>query len=1227
MRWRVVLLVLVLFAVVTFPMIDLFSHSSSMVTVKSETQKSYSPRLIGANTITGDLPPSSGDWVITSLTTVENETLIINGSILIQSGGTLLLINSTIQMNLSSDGEYWIEVYNGGNLTAYSSIITAYNPTANYYIKVNPGASFYLDSCEISYAGYFSGFEVDKYGIYINTNGAVIINSYIHDNFYAMYLEGSNNSRIAGNKLLTSKFFLRNSHNNTITKNVLSSDSSTGFYLDRSSGNIISLNNITGVEISFYLWHSPNNTIRANNITNVEFGIQVKYSNSCTISENIISIKKGTLTSDYYSIFLVSSNNSIVENNSFFNGGLHVESSYNNTIRNNTVNNAPLVYYENSANQIINDASQVVLVRCSNVTIDGVNTSNINIGIELWETNNSIISNSMIHNNSYYGIYVVSSSNIIIFNNTMFHNVFHSIYLLDSNNVTISKNSVGGNQAGDTTIVGSSNVNISDNTFFSTVYIGESHDGVIKRNILYNGKILVTRSNEIELSDNIIRLTDNFFGVRLFESNNISVTNNKLTNGGLYVEDSYNNTIKNNTVNGLPIVYFERESNIHISDAGQVILINCVNAVVSNLRVHDVYVGVELWNTNNSIVTESTISNNYYGLLMRESNNISLSNTVIFNSSYMGAYLYQSSFVNVSYNNITLSEHYAIYLFQSANNTLLNNTLSNNYMGIYLYQSPNNTIIRNIISNSDGAGIFLSSSSGNMISLNTLHENKDAGISLSFSSNNTISINTLYKNRYGIYISGHDNFVYLNNFLNNTYQVYVYDTSNIFDNGTFGNYWSDYIGSDIDENLIGDSAYNIASNIYDNYPLLAEVRTYNETIHYIMYVYENNSLTFVKIRVIERNPLYVIVWYTKNGMENMVFANFNPTTNVTVAVIKGVDLAIARIKIILGDNPPVINNVYWTPVNPTSDQSVTIFANVTDDIGISEVILSYEYNENQYNLTMNLVNSTYVAKIPSFDSNTTVVFKVYVRDFYNQSILSDEFNITFDDPPVIESISWTPEIPTSNESVMVFANLVDDIGISKAILSYYDTTWHNVTMQKGNAAYTASIPSYNGGTTILFKVYVIDIRNHCVISDEYSIVFDDPPVILSVDWVPQNPVSGQSVTVITSVEDDWGILNVILSFYNGSWYNITMVKYENSYAGYIPPHSSGVTVTFKVIVIDIRGHVSQSEEYQVTFLEQEKLLFENPMFLSVTAFVAGFAVGTITMYAIKVIRMKMKKKK
>jgi nitrous oxidase accessory protein NosD len=75
---------------------------------------------------------------------------------------------------------------------------------------------------------------------------------------------------------------------------------------------------------------------------------------------------------------------------------------------------------------------------------------------------------------------------------------------------------------------------------------------------------------------------------------------------------------------------------------------------------------------------------------------------------------------------------------------------------------------------------------------------------------------------YGVYVAYCGNTFYHNNFILNTYQAYDASGENAWDNGypCGGNYWSDYIGVDINEDGIGDTPYPIMEESVDNYPLI-----------------------------------------------------------------------------------------------------------------------------------------------------------------------------------------------------------------------------------------------------------------------------------------------------------------------------------------------------------------------------------------------------------------------
>jgi len=332
-------------------------------------------------------------------------------------------------------------------------------------------------------------------------------------------------------------------------------------------------------------------------------------------------------------------------------------------------------------------------------------------------------------------------------------------------------------------------------TYDAGIYLYYSDNNILTHNNASNngdGISLHFSSNNIITGNTVSNNNDD--GIILSTSSNNNIVGNMFVNDGLFVLDSYQNTVEDNTVNGKPLVYLEDTSDIEVTDAGQVILVNCNNITVENLALSNTSVGVELWTTEDSMISNNNVSNNRDGI-----------------------YLY--SFSN--------------------NNTIIGNTASNNGDdGIFLHFSSNNTITGNNVHNNDD-GIYLSLSRSNTITGNNVHNNAD-GIYLSSSSNNTITGNNVSSNDYGIYlpyfvfgIYSFNNKIYLNNFINNTDNVYSYNSTNIWNStekitytysgsefeNYLGNYWDDYEGSDTDGNGIGDTPYSINSD-NDNYPLM-----------------------------------------------------------------------------------------------------------------------------------------------------------------------------------------------------------------------------------------------------------------------------------------------------------------------------------------------------------------------------------------------------------------------
>ena len=186
----------------------------------------------------------------------------------------------------------------------------------------------------------------------------------------------------------------------------------------------------------------------------------------------------------------------------------------------------------------------------------------------------------------------------------------------------------------------------------------------------------------------------------------------------------------------------------------------------------------------------------------------------------------------------------------SSGNTVSGNTLNRNERSIELFNSPENTISDNNITGAIVSAISLDDSSGNTVSGNRISDledgmgalmvwgssNNEISGNLVFggnpmlllgSSGNVLSENFVVDNEYGIVVgASSNNQIYSNYFINVTQPVMDTDvnegnpSTNSWDNGAKGNYWSSYTGADSNEDGIGDTPYVLYENNQDNHPLM-----------------------------------------------------------------------------------------------------------------------------------------------------------------------------------------------------------------------------------------------------------------------------------------------------------------------------------------------------------------------------------------------------------------------
>ena len=234
------------------------------------------------------------------------------------------------------------------------------------------------------------------------------------------------------------------------------------------------------------------------------------------------------------------------------------------------------------------------------------------------------------------------------------------------------------------------------------------------------------------------------------------------------------------------------------------ITIEANGVTVENISINAFYVGIDVKGSSNT-VTGCTISAYDDGINLEGQSNLVTKNQIL-DCGEAGVDLFGSK-NSVDANTINCKDGFCITV-NGDTNTISTNLLISGTFDVSMHGNSNNVTDNTMTGGSHGI-VFYDPATAN-----------------------TVDKNDIINNYLGIGLDKQVNTFYLNNLVNNTYNVrfqlysdpYAPYSLNVFDNGSVGNYWSDYTVKYPNAQEIGNSgAYNtpyvIDGNITDNYPL------------------------------------------------------------------------------------------------------------------------------------------------------------------------------------------------------------------------------------------------------------------------------------------------------------------------------------------------------------------------------------------------------------------------
>lgn len=464
-------------------------------------------------------PPVTGPWVINDQQIIDNENIIINGSISILATGELSIIDSTVTFAVNETSILDVSV--AGSLIIENSTLTVSNTLYNFTITALAGSSIQITDSVINYL-MFSSEESDlqiensdftsyKQFDIIDSPHVSIIGTDFLSGSAAFTSYGADVINLIGNTIEEKGFEIFDAVNATVEYNNFLLHTDFALYIDNGANVIISHNTFTN-SISGLKVEGVDAVIYNNTFDDLETAMLLYIAHKSIITENIFTIVSDTCME------LDNSDNLIIENNQF------------------------------------NDSNVAISGYRSTLTINDNIFFNLVDGIQLSFADYSILSNNNLTDIAETGLELTSTRNSDITDN-FFMNVTSGINLETCRTGLINNNNLNSVQIG-ISIISSREINILANTVEDTItgfYLEQTKDAILTANGAINAVygISLWSMNDVILSSNGV--FDSTYGISVWFSENVQLLGNQVNTSdiGIVARNTISLLIKNGDYSSL----------------------------------------------------------------------------------------------------------------------------------------------------------------------------------------------------------------------------------------------------------------------------------------------------------------------------------------------------------------------------------------------------------------------------------------------------------------------------------------------------------------------------------------------------------------------------------------------------------------------------------------------------------------------------------------------------